>query len=69
MLTQVTCNDRVPVIIHRALNEHLLNEEKLEDYELGWIISKGQSKWDNQMAGSNGQEEDSGQLVAPKNSI
>lgn len=69
VLIQVTCNDRAPIIIRRALDQHLLNEEQPENYELGQIISTGQSKWDNQMAASNGQEGDSGQLVAPKSSI
>ncbi|XP_077877753.1 uncharacterized protein LOC144366811 isoform X1 [Ictidomys tridecemlineatus] len=35
----VTCQDRAPVVIHRALELHLLTQEKPEDYELGQIIS------------------------------
>ncbi|XP_077877761.1 uncharacterized protein LOC144366811 isoform X2 [Ictidomys tridecemlineatus] len=36
---EVTCQDRAPVVIHRALELHLLTQEKPEDYELGQIIS------------------------------
>ncbi|XP_076961290.1 dynein axonemal heavy chain 9-like [Callospermophilus lateralis] len=39
----VTCHDRAPVIIRRALELHLLDQEKPEDYELGQIISHRQS--------------------------
>ncbi|XP_077884792.1 uncharacterized protein LOC144369283 isoform X1 [Ictidomys tridecemlineatus] len=35
----VTCQDRAPVVIRRALELHLLTQEKPEDYELGQIIS------------------------------
>ncbi|XP_077884716.1 uncharacterized protein LOC144369271 isoform X2 [Ictidomys tridecemlineatus] len=35
----VTCHDRAPVVIRRALELHLLTQEKPEDYELGQIIS------------------------------
>ncbi|XP_047394318.1 ral guanine nucleotide dissociation stimulator-like isoform X2 [Sciurus carolinensis] len=37
---QVTCNDRAPTVIRRALEHHLLMEEKPQDYELGQIISQ-----------------------------
>ncbi|XP_077884943.1 uncharacterized protein LOC144369304 [Ictidomys tridecemlineatus] len=39
---EVTCHDRAPVIIRRALELHLLTQEKPEDYELGQIISHRQ---------------------------
>ncbi|KAM4804860.1 ral guanine nucleotide dissociation stimulator-like [Urocitellus parryii] len=38
----VTCNDRAPVVIRRALELHLLTQENPEDYELGQIISHRQ---------------------------
>ncbi|KAM5142964.1 uncharacterized protein ACOB7L_027643 [Callospermophilus lateralis] len=38
----VTCHDRAPVIIRRALELHLLDQEKPEEYELGQIISHRQ---------------------------
>ncbi|XP_077893659.1 uncharacterized protein LOC144374780 isoform X4 [Ictidomys tridecemlineatus] len=38
----VTCHDRAPVIIRRALELHLLTQEKPEEYELGQIISHRQ---------------------------
>ena len=66
---QVTCNDRAPADIHRALEHHLLMEEEPEDYELGQIISQQHSKWDNQMVGSHVEEVHSGQLVAQKSRI
>jgi len=69
MLLQVTCHDRAPVVIRRALELHLLTQEKPEEYELGQIISHRQSKWDNQMTESKGQDVDSGQLLAPKSSL
>ncbi|KAM5143565.1 uncharacterized protein ACOB7L_028167 [Callospermophilus lateralis] len=65
----VTCHDRAPVVIRRALELHLLDQEKPEEYELGQIISHRQSKWDNQVAESKGQDVDSGQLLAPKSSL
>ncbi|XP_046276034.1 ral guanine nucleotide dissociation stimulator-like isoform X1 [Marmota monax] len=65
----VTCHDRAPVVIRRALELHLLTQEKPEEYELGQIISHHQSKWDNQMAGSKDQDVDSGQFLAPKSSL
>ncbi|XP_047394198.1 ral guanine nucleotide dissociation stimulator-like [Sciurus carolinensis] len=36
----VTCNDRAPTVIRRALEHHLLLQEKPQDYELGQIISQ-----------------------------
>ncbi|XP_077884350.1 uncharacterized protein LOC144369135 isoform X2 [Ictidomys tridecemlineatus] len=39
---EVTCQDRAPVVIRRALDRHLLTQEKPEDYELGQIISHRQ---------------------------
>ncbi|XP_047393463.1 ral guanine nucleotide dissociation stimulator-like isoform X3 [Sciurus carolinensis] len=36
----VTCNDRAPTVIRRALEHHLLMQEKPQDYELGQIISQ-----------------------------
>ncbi|XP_077884532.1 uncharacterized protein LOC144369215 isoform X1 [Ictidomys tridecemlineatus] len=39
---QVTCHDRAPVVIRRALELHLLTQEKPEEYELGQIISHRQ---------------------------
>ncbi|KAM5143564.1 uncharacterized protein ACOB7L_028166 [Callospermophilus lateralis] len=39
----VTCHDRAPVIIRRALELYLLTQEKPEEYELGQIISHHQS--------------------------
>ncbi|KAM5143555.1 uncharacterized protein ACOB7L_028151 [Callospermophilus lateralis] len=38
----VTCHDRAPVIIRRALELHLLDQENPEEYELGQIISHRQ---------------------------
>ncbi|XP_046318795.1 uncharacterized protein LOC124105622 isoform X2 [Marmota monax] len=38
----VTCHDRAPVVIRRALELHLLTQEKPEEYELGQIISHRQ---------------------------
>ncbi|XP_077891840.1 uncharacterized protein LOC144372337 isoform X1 [Ictidomys tridecemlineatus] len=38
----VTCHDRAPVVIRRALDLHLRTQEKPEDYELGQIISHRQ---------------------------
>ncbi|XP_071458002.1 uncharacterized protein [Marmota flaviventris] len=38
----VTCQDRAPVVIRRALELHLLTQEKPEEYELGQIISRRQ---------------------------
>ncbi|KAM4804319.1 uncharacterized protein LOC144249725 isoform X1 [Urocitellus parryii] len=38
----VTCHDRAPVVIRRALERHLLTQENPEDYELGQIISRRQ---------------------------
>ncbi|XP_048666493.1 ral guanine nucleotide dissociation stimulator-like [Marmota marmota marmota] len=45
----VTCHDRAPVVIRRALELHLLTQEKPEEYELGQIISNRWSKWESQM--------------------
>ncbi|XP_077889917.1 uncharacterized protein LOC144371488 isoform X2 [Ictidomys tridecemlineatus] len=39
---EVTCHDRAPVVIRRALELHLLTQEKPEEYELGQIISHRQ---------------------------
>uniref|UniRef100_UPI0040387A37 uncharacterized protein LOC143380063 n=1 Tax=Callospermophilus lateralis TaxID=76772 RepID=UPI0040387A37 len=39
---EVTCHDRAPVVIRRALELHLLDQEKPEEYELGQIISHRQ---------------------------
>ncbi|XP_047393714.1 ral guanine nucleotide dissociation stimulator-like [Sciurus carolinensis] len=36
----VTCQDRAPAVIRRALQEHLLNEEDPEDFELLQIVSE-----------------------------
>ncbi|XP_077884395.1 uncharacterized protein LOC144369158 isoform X3 [Ictidomys tridecemlineatus] len=38
----VTCHDRAPVVIRRALDLHLRTQEKPEDYELGQIMSHRQ---------------------------
>ncbi|XP_077884139.1 uncharacterized protein LOC144368993 isoform X1 [Ictidomys tridecemlineatus] len=38
----VTCHDRAPVVIRRALELHLLTQEKPEEYELGQIMSHRQ---------------------------
>ncbi|XP_077891921.1 uncharacterized protein LOC144373186 [Ictidomys tridecemlineatus] len=38
----VTCHDRAPVMIRRALELHMLTQEKPEEYELGQIISHRQ---------------------------
>ncbi|XP_077893355.1 ral guanine nucleotide dissociation stimulator-like [Ictidomys tridecemlineatus] len=38
----VTCHDRAPVVIRRALELQLLTQEKPEEYELGQIISHRQ---------------------------
>ncbi|XP_015332530.1 ral guanine nucleotide dissociation stimulator-like [Marmota marmota marmota] len=48
----VTCQDRVPVIIRRALDAHLLQQEDPENFELLQIVSNHQSKWNNQRVGS-----------------
>lgn len=69
MLLQVTCHDSALVIIHRALELHLLIEGKPEDCDLCQIISYHRSKWDNQMVGSKGQQVDSGQLVPPNSTL
>ena len=48
---QVTCQDRAPVVIRRALQEHLLNEEDPEDFELLQSLSEHKSKWVHPMVG------------------
>ncbi|XP_077884021.1 uncharacterized protein LOC144368940 [Ictidomys tridecemlineatus] len=48
----VTCQDRAPVIIRRALDAHLLQQEDPENYELLQILSNHQSKWNHQRVGS-----------------
>lgn len=48
---QVTCQDRAPAVIRRALQEHLLNEEDPEDFELLQIVSEHKSKWVHLMVG------------------